>query len=94
MQTGAGDASGWREGQLDRIHGATPCVSQGVVRIQCMDRNVITAAELERMSPAEQDRVFEASIVKDLALVPPEFLARIRERVSRRIASDEASQQK
>ena len=56
-----------------------------------MDRKVITAAELELMSPAEQDRVFAASIVKDMTLVPPEFLARVRADVEQHIASSEAS---
>jgi hypothetical protein len=38
------------------------------------------AAELEKMTPSEQDAVFEASIVRTLDGVPPEFLARVRER--------------
>ena len=49
-----------------------------------MPRRVVTAAELEGMTPAERDAHFEASIVRDLSKVPPEFLARVRERVERR----------
>jgi hypothetical protein len=60
---------------------------------RAMEQKVITAAELERMTPAEQDRVFAQSIVTDLSQVPPEFLARVRERVLRRIAAEESSQQ-
>lgn len=52
---------------------------------------VWTAEELERLSPAEQDAVFEASLVTDLSAVPPEFMARIRQRVQERIDSTEAS---
>jgi hypothetical protein len=33
---------------------------------------VITAAELEQMTPAERDATFRDSIVRDLADVPPE----------------------
>lgn len=60
---------------------------------RAMEQKVITAAELERMTPAEQDRVFAESIVTDLSQVPPAFLARVRERVERRIATEESSQQ-
>lgn len=48
-----------------------------------------TADELERMSPAEQDAVFEASIVTNLDDVPHEFLERVRSRVEDRIARSE-----
>ncbi len=50
----------------------------------------MSAAELERLSPAEQDAVFQASIVRDLSLVPPDFLARIRERAAEHIKANEA----
>jgi hypothetical protein len=49
-----------------------------------MPRRIVTAAELEGMTPAERDAHFEASIVRDLSKVSPEFLARVRERVERR----------
>jgi hypothetical protein len=48
---------------------------------------VWTAAELERMTPAEQDKIFESSVVNDLDEVPAEFLNRIRSRVAQRIVS-------
>jgi hypothetical protein len=56
-----------------------------------VSRKVWTAAELEKLSPAEQDDLFSASIVTDLDDVPPEFVARVRARVQARIdASDPA----
>ncbi len=45
---------------------------------------MITVAEFEQLSPAEQDQVFEQSIVTDLSDVPPPFLTRVRERVATR----------
>ena len=54
-----------------------------------MPGKVRTADELERMSPAEQDAVFEASIVTNLDDVPREFLERVRSRVEDRIARSE-----
>jgi hypothetical protein len=53
-------------------------------------RKIWTAAELEQMSPAEQDKVFEASIVRDLAEVPDEFLERLRSRANERITKLES----
>ncbi len=52
-----------------------------------MTPKVWTADELERMSPAEQDAIFEASVVTDLNSVPAEFLERVRGRAQERIAS-------
>ena len=49
-----------------------------------MPRRIVTAAELERMTPAERHAHFEASIVRDLSKVSPEFLAWVRERLERR----------
>ncbi len=56
-----------------------------------MPRKVWTAAELDEMTPAEVDALFEASIVRDLDDVPPEFLARVRARVQERIDAEESS---
>ncbi len=50
-----------------------------------MARKIWTAAELEQMTPSEQDTIFRASIVRDLAEVPDEFLERIRSRANERI---------
>ena len=41
-----------------------------------MSDKVWSAAELERLSPAEQDAIFAASIVRDLNDVPSAFIDR------------------
>ena len=56
-----------------------------------MASKIWTAAELEQMSPAERKVIFDASIVTDLDQVPPEFLARVRERVEKIIAETEST---
>jgi hypothetical protein len=43
-----------------------------------MAGKVTTAAELDQMTPAQRHEHFEASVITDLAQVPPEYLARIR----------------
>lgn len=43
------------------------------------------------MTPAEQQAVFDASIVTDLDQVPPEFLSRIRDRLARHIDETESA---
>ncbi len=56
-----------------------------------MASKVWTAAELEQMTPAERQAIFDASIVTDLDQVPPEFLARrVRSRIERMIAENES----
>jgi hypothetical protein len=47
------------------------------------------AEELERMTPAEQDALFESSLVTDLSKVPQEFLERVRNRARERTIDDE-----
>ena len=49
-----------------------------------MGQKIWTARELSQLSPAEQDEIFEASIISDLADVPPEFLSRVRDRLEQR----------
>ena len=44
-----------------------------------------TAAEFERLTPAEQDIAFQDSIVTDLEDIPPELLDRVRSRLLNRI---------
>lgn len=50
-----------------------------------MAERVWTADELERLAPVEQDAIFDASVVKDLVTVPPEFVERVRRRATERI---------
>ncbi len=52
-----------------------------------MADRVWTAAELEKLSPAQRQQIFDASLVLDLDDVPPEFLDRVRDRVQDRIAT-------
>lgn len=49
-----------------------------------MAPKIWSPAEFEALSPAEQDRVFEQSIVRDLDAVPAEFLDEVRARVELR----------
>ena len=53
-----------------------------------VDGKIWTVEELEALSPQEQDELFRASIVRDLADVPPELrplLDRVRAQVEARI---------
>lgn len=59
-----------------------------------MATKVWTAAELEAMSPSEQDDLFSSSIVTDLDEVPAEFLARVRARLAERTAGVESPNQR
>ena len=51
-----------------------------------MASKVWTAQELDQLAPAEQDAIFQSSLVTDLADVPAEFLAHVRARLEDRIA--------
>ena len=51
-----------------------------------MAPRIWTAQELEAMTPAEQDAIFEASIIRDLDDAPQEFLARVRQRFEGHLA--------
>jgi hypothetical protein len=54
-----------------------------------MPRKIWTAAELEQLSPAERQRIFDESLITDLTQVPADFLARLREEVGQHIAEHE-----
>jgi hypothetical protein len=56
-----------------------------------VSRRIVTAAELEQMTPAEQQAVFDASVVTDVSQVPPEFLSRIRSRLEQHIDQTEST---
>ena len=43
-----------------------------------MDDRIWTAAELERLTPDERQRLLNERVVTDLSEVPPEFLAKVR----------------
>ena len=56
-------------------------------------QKIRTAEELERMTPAEQDAIFGASIVRNLDDVPEEFLARVLARFEAHLAGSESPAQ-
>ena len=58
-----------------------------------MADKVWTAEELEGMTPAEQDAIFESSLITDPAQVPEGFLERVRSRTRRRIRDTETRKQ-
>lgn len=55
-----------------------------------MGDKVWTAGDLERMTPAERDAVFDSSVVTDLDAVPTAFLERVRRRAAERIEEAES----
>ena len=55
-----------------------------------MEQKVWTAAELEKLSPAERHALFEASVVTDLDQAPQDLIERARSRIHQRIAQSEA----
>lgn len=57
-----------------------------------MSQKIWTAQELEQMTPAERQDLFDKSIVRDLDEVPTEFLDRIRAKVLTREAGAETSE--
>jgi hypothetical protein len=54
-----------------------------------MPDDVMTAAELEKLSPAERHERFEASIVMNLDEAPSHLVEQARIRVQQRIARSE-----
>ena len=56
-----------------------------------MAGDVVTAAELEKMSPAEQQAIFDRSVVTDLSKVPAEFLDRARRGLEQHIDETESA---
>ncbi len=63
-------------------------------RVSVMPRKVWKAAELDEMTPAEVDALFQASIVTDLNEVPPEFLAKVRADLEEHIAVTESARKR
>jgi hypothetical protein len=57
-----------------------------------MAEKVWTAEELEAMTPAEQDAIFESSLV-DTGAVPEAFVERVRRRALARIENAETPRQ-
>jgi hypothetical protein len=55
-----------------------------------VEQKVWTAAELEKLSPAERHALFDASVVTDLEQAPQGLIERTRSRIHERIAQTEA----
>jgi len=55
-------------------------------------REVVTAADLEQMTPGERQATFEDSVITDLHRVPTDFLARVRARLTPRVAQRDREQ--
>ena len=51
-----------------------------------------TAAELERLTPDERDRVIRDGFITDTAKIPPEIIERARRKADDRIAATERNQ--
>jgi hypothetical protein len=59
-----------------------------LTREACVQK-IWTVAEIEAMTPAQQDALFETSIVWNLDDAPAELVARVRARIEARIAAQE-----
>lgn len=55
-------------------------------------REVVTAADLEQMTPGERQATFEDSVITDLQSVPVDFLTRVRSRLALRVAHRDREQ--
>lgn len=56
-----------------------------------MERKICKAEEFLKLTPAEQDALFAASIVTDVRQAPPGLVARARARLEERIANSESA---
>ena len=56
-----------------------------------MAQKIRTAQELEVMTPAEQDAIFEASITRNLDDAPQEFLVRVRQRFEDHLGAQDST---
>lgn len=54
-------------------------------------RPVLTAAEMDAMTPEQRKAAFDASIVTDLEVLPADYLARLRAGAEGRLARREAA---
>ena len=60
-------------------------------KVTNMERKIWTAAELEKMTPAERSAISQSSIVRDLDDAPQHLVERARRFVEARIAAEESS---
>jgi hypothetical protein len=57
-----------------------------------LGRPILTAADLDAMTPEQRRAAFEASIVTDLDQLPPDYLARLRTDAEELAARRDAAQ--
>ena len=57
-------------------------------------RKVWTAAEIAESTPAEQDDLFNSSVVNDLSEVPDQYLAQVRARLVKRTSGMDSPNQR
>lgn len=58
-----------------------------------LGRPVLTAAELDAMTPEQRKAAFDASVVTDLDDLPTDYLARLRAGAEDRLARRDAAEQ-
>ncbi len=58
-----------------------------------MSQKIWTAEELERMPAAEQDAIFDASMVRNLDDLPEQSVAKVRARFEAHLAGNESPAQ-
>jgi hypothetical protein len=85
--------SGWCS-QLSSGLGSDALMSHLPVSHLCgifvsMAQRILSAADLEKMTPEQRQAAFDASIVTDLDEAPSELLARTRRRVEQRITESD-----
>ena len=70
--------------------GDLPCsVSDPPGMVSLMERKIWTAAELEKMTPAERREISRAAVITDPAEIPPEMMDRARDIALRHIEATE-----
>ncbi len=63
---------------------------RGAVTDNAYDRPLVTAEDLDRMTPEQVDEVWRASIVTDPAALPEHYLRAVRRRAADRLARRDA----
>ena len=64
-------------------------MSEASGKVSNMERKIWTAAELEKLTPAERREISRAAVVTDLSEVDPKFLERARASARRHMAENE-----
>jgi hypothetical protein len=55
-------------------------------------REVVTAADLDQMTPGERQATFEDSVITDIHTIPADFLTHVRSRLTPRVAQRDREQ--